>query len=65
MFHRAIAQSGSAFNPWGLGSQNTADEIADMLDINKDDPQEMAYELRKIEAKKLMEAQLKLVPVNY
>lgn len=65
MFHRAIAQSGSAFNPWGLGPRNTAEKIANILNVKFNNRQEMANKLREIDAHELMKAQLKFAPVNY
>nr|XP_033334723.1 esterase FE4-like isoform X1 [Megalopta genalis] len=60
LFHKAIAQSGVATNPWAISSKNVKDYAVKLAaELGKDitDPVELVEFLRTIEPQKLVDAQ--------
>jgi carboxylesterase type B len=60
LFHRAIAQSGSALNPWAYDNPQTARKkalrFAETLECKTTDSNEMLEFLMKVPAQRLVEA---------
>ncbi|CAH1162921.1 unnamed protein product [Phaedon cochleariae] len=60
LFHRAILQSGTVFNPWSWGSRNQAMDIVKHMGRNDDNEAEAMEILREAPIGELYEAQEKI-----
>lgn len=63
LFHKAIAQSGSALNSWSLG-RNVAKELAEILNCPHTDEKDILAYLQSLPVEKIFEAQEKLHDVR-
>ncbi|KAI4468816.1 carboxylesterase [Holotrichia oblita] len=60
LFHKGIAQSGSALNVWSLGKSNSAKQLAEILQCPHTDDKDILNFLQSLPVEKLFEAQEKL-----
>lgn len=63
LFHKAIAQSGSALNPWAWGQQN-AEIVAENLGHVVDNEKDALDALQKADAMDLFRASVKIPDVS-
>lgn len=64
LFHKAIMQSGVAFNPWAIISEKPSKygfQLAAKLGETSTDPETVVEFLRTIDAKKLVDLETKLL----
>lgn len=59
LFHKAIMESGSALNYWSRGTRY-AKKLAQLLDIESENEEEILKLLRELPARKIIEAQEKI-----
>lgn len=63
LFHKAIMESGSALNYWSRGTRY-AKKLAELLDFESEDEEEILKLLRELPASKIIEAQEKITYVS-
>lgn len=63
LFHKAIMQSGSVFNPWASGKQKN-ELYAQVLNLKTVDEEEILKALQALSVKELLEFQEKLNDVS-
>lgn len=63
LYHKAIMQSGSAFNPWAVGNQRN-EFYSEVLNLKTTDEEEILQALQALSVEELLEFQEKLNDVS-
>lgn len=64
LFHKVILQSGTAISPWVMGISDNGLKLAEQLQINIDDQQEMMNELQNKNVEDILAGARSIVAVS-